>query len=187
VPFGHIGGDDGSGLAEAVALEHRDTDGVEEALQLDIEEGAAADEEFEPSAEILAHFFKEDLVVEQQQRFVDGAPAPAAVQAEAVVGIGRLEGLVEERFHLCALLADPLLNVLAEVLRQGGDAEQKDRPGLLDGDRDILQGFNGGFADRDGGHAGAVFHQGIDAGGMGEAVVPGQDEQRKIPFRDRQQ
>ena len=65
---GRIGRNDWGGLGQAVPLEHGDSDGVEEALEFDVEKRSAADEKLETAAEIFADFFKDQGVVKRQER-----------------------------------------------------------------------------------------------------------------------
>ena len=72
-----IGRDHRRCFGEAVPLIHRHPDRGEEALQLDVEQRAAADEVLHPSAEVLADLREEDRIEEADQgRAGDRHPFP---------------------------------------------------------------------------------------------------------------
>ena len=129
----------GRRLGQPVALEHGDADGVEEPLELDVEQRASADEELEPAAEMRADLAEEEPVVEEDEGLLERPQPLAPVPAFAVVVVGQAQGLPEEGLDLRALLLDALLDVLAEALGQGRDAEQEMGPGLPDVDGNVLE------------------------------------------------
>ncbi len=171
-----IGGDDRRGLGQAIPLEHGNADGVEEALQLDVEQGTAAHEEFQPAAEVLPDLAEQELVIDQIEGLFQGLQAPAPVPSFAVVGGGQLHGPLEEPLHLGPLAPDGLLDALAEVLGQGRHAEQDVGPGLLDVDGDVLQRLQGRGPQLDRGQGRPSAHHGVDAAGVAKGVVPGKDD-----------
>ena len=177
-----VGRDDRRRLGQAVALEHGNAQGIEEALEVDVEQGPAADEEPETAAEVRPDLAEEELVVEGDQRPFQLLQALALVPAFGVVVDGRLHGLGEEGLHLGPLLPDALLDRSTEALGQGRNAQEKLRPGLLDIQRDVAQRFHGRPAQLDRGDGGAAGHQAVDAAGVGEGMVPGQDEERNVVF-----
>ena len=80
VVFGRIGRDDGRGLRKSVSLKHRNADGVEEPLQLRVEQRASAHEEAQASAEGFAHLAEQHGVEQPDRRPQQDAPAlPPAV------------------------------------------------------------------------------------------------------------
>lgn len=137
--FGRVGRDDGRRLREAVTLEHRDADGVEEALQLGVEQRTAADEELQAAAEGLADLAEEEQVEELDRGPEHEAPPLAAAVAVLVVAVGRAERQFEEPLGGGSLGADGALDVLAEVLGQRRYREQEVRPHLADVERDVLE------------------------------------------------
>ncbi len=178
-----VGGDDGGGLGQSVALEHGDAEGVEEALELDVEQGPAADEELEAAAEVLPDLGEQELVVKGQERFLQLFQAEAAVPALGVVVVGQGQGPLEEGLDLGAFLADAFLDVLAEVLGQGGNAEEEVGPDLADVAGQVPDRLHRRPPELDRGHGRAALHHRIDAAGVAEAVVPGQDEERDVMLR----
>ncbi|OPZ65841.1 MAG: hypothetical protein BWY83_02977 [bacterium ADurb.Bin478] len=185
--FRHIGGDDGRCFGQAIALKHGDADGIVETLHVDIQQRAAADEEQQTSAKVFADFAEQELVVEHHHRFEQQAAAFAAIDAEAIVLVGGGQGFFKQLDGARPFGANAFFDVLAEILRQGGHAEQKGRPGLFDIERNVLQSLHGGLADLHRRHGRAVAHQGVDAGHVGKGMIPRKDQQRAIPLRDGQQ
>lgn len=88
---GGVGRDDGRRFRKAVTLVHRDADGVEETLQLGVEQRSAADEELHPTAESLAHLPENRHVEEPDHGPQQHAPTASRTVAVAVIGIGRAE------------------------------------------------------------------------------------------------
>ena len=175
-----VGRDDRRGLGQPVALEHGNAQGVEEPLELDVEQGPAADEELETAAEILPDLAEDELVVEGIEGLLQSLQAAALVPSLGVVVDGELQGLAEEGLDLGPLVADAFLDILPEVLGQSRHAQEKEGPCVADVLGDIAQGFHGRPAEFDRGHRGAAPHQGVDAAGVGEGVIPREDEQGHI-------
>ncbi len=157
--------------------------GVKEPLQLDVQQRGAADEILETAAEIAADLAEDQPVIEEQERLPDLFQPMAAVPALAVVVIGQAQRPAEQRLHAGALLLDAFLDVLAEVPGQGRGAQQDGGPDLADVLRDVLQRLQAGLSLLHRGQGGAVLHHGVDAAGMGEGMVPGQDEQGHVARR----
>ena len=59
---GTVDADHGTGLGEAVTLVHGDANGIEESLQLNVQQCPAADEEFHISAKGLSHFAEDNHI-----------------------------------------------------------------------------------------------------------------------------
>ena len=115
-----VGRDDRGRLREAVALIHRDADGVVVSLEVDVEECSSADEEFHVAAESLAYCLEDDLVEKKHQRLAEDVDELGAlVVAFLVVCDGVLEGEVVEFLDCRAFLGDRGLDALLEVLCEG--------------------------------------------------------------------
>ncbi len=184
VAAGRVGRDDGRGLREAVALEHGDADGVVEALQLGVEQCAAAHEEAQRAAEGLPDFAEEHQVEERHRRPEHAAPAPAPRVAVAVVCVGSTERQAEEALRESPLRADRAFNALAEVFGQSRHREQEVGAHLADVLRDVLERLHRRGADLHRGHRGAAGDHDVEAHDVGEAVVERQDDERAVRRRD---
>ena len=171
--------DDRGGLGETVALEHGHAHGAEEALELDVQQGAAAHEELHPAAEALAHLLEEDLVEQGHEGLAPEGAARAAVVVFLVVLDGVLDGEVEEFLHLRALLLDAGLDVLLEVAGEGRDGQHHVRARLGDGRRDVAQGGEGVLADGHEGDGAGVSHHRVHARHVREAVVQREDDEHR--------
>ena len=179
-----VGADDGRGFREAVALEHGHAHGAEEALQLDVQQGAAAHEEAHAAAEALAHLGEHQFVKQVHQRLAPGGAAGSAVVVFLVVFDGIAQGKVEELLREAAFLLDGALDVLLEVAGQGRNGKHHVRTHLRDGHGHVTQRCQGVFADGDEGDGTAVNHHGVHAGHMGEAVVQREDDEHDLSFVD---
>ena len=74
--------------------------------------------------------------------------------------------------------SDTLLDILLEVLRQGGDAQYQVRLELLYIDRDILQGLHTGTPYLHGSYRGSLRHEDVESYHVGEAMVQREYYQR---------
>jgi len=81
---------------------------------------------------------------------------------------------------------DSFLDVSSGNSCKSGHREHEQRTDLLDVLRYILEGLDGIFARLDRCHAGADLHADVDAGGVGEGVVPGEDEEQDEVFWNRE-
>ena len=176
---GRVGGDDRGRLGHAVALEHRNADGAEISLKLDVQKRAAAHEELHPAAESLSDFLEYDLVEQGHQRLLPQLEETAAVVVLLVVGDREVEGVVVELLDLRPLLVDRGLDVLLEVARQSGNRQHHVRTDLLDRYRNIPERRQRIGSDRNCGDAAAVGHHRVEAGHVGEAVVQRQDDKHR--------
>ncbi len=102
-------------LGQSVALEHRDSDGVEKSLQFDVEQRSAADEELESAAEILAYFPEEDFVEKHGERLLQFAQALSTIPAVAVIVVRKFEGFLKKFLDDRPFLFDAVLDVLSKV------------------------------------------------------------------------
>ena len=91
-----VGGDDRGRLGDAVALENRNSDGIEIPLELDVQKGAATDEELHPASEIFTDFREYDLVEQGDERFLPALEEATAVVIFLIVGNGKLESEIVE-------------------------------------------------------------------------------------------
>ena len=112
---GRVGGDDRGRLGHAVALEHRNADGAEISLKLDVQKRAASHKELHPAAESLTDLLEYDLVEQGHQRLLPKLKDAATVVIFLVVGDCEVEGVVVEFLDLRSLLVDGGLNVFLEV------------------------------------------------------------------------
>ena len=173
-----VGTDDRRGLGQAIALEHRHSHSAEEALQLDVQQRAAAHEKAHTPAKTLAYLLEDKLVEEHHQRLAPGHVQAAAIVVFLVVGDGIPDREVEEFLHLRAFGLDAAFDVFLEIAGQCRHGEHGVRPRLPDGRRHVLEGGQRVLADRHEGDAAAVEHHGVHAGHMGEAVVEREDDQQ---------
>ena len=176
-----VGGDDRGRLGNAVALENRNSDGIEIPLELDVQKGAATDEELHPASEIFTDFREYDLVEQGDERFLPALEEATAVVIFLIVGNGKLESEIVELLDSRAGLPDTGLYVLLEVAGKSRNREHDVRSDLLDGHRHVLQCGQRVGSDRYGGDAAAVGHHGVEACHVCETVVERkQDEHRRI-------
>ena len=179
-----IGADDGRGFREAVALEHGHAHGAEEALQLNVQQGAAAHEELHAAAEAFPHLGEDQFVKQGHQGLSPEGSAGTGVVIFLVVFDGVVQGEVEEFLRETALLLDGAFDVLLEVAGQGRNGQHHVRTHLGDGHRDVPEGGQGILADGHEGDGAAVEHHGVHAGHMGEAVVQRQDDEHDVFLSD---
>ena len=99
---------------QAVALHDGHPDCREKALQLNVEQCAAADKEPELSAKTLSDFGEQDFVKECIERLQKNPCASAPVVAVAVVGVSHAQAAVEKPLSQRAFLADSVFDVFAE-------------------------------------------------------------------------
>ncbi len=125
-----VGADDRGGLGKTVSLEHGHSHSAEEFLELDVQEGAAADEELHPAAEAFTDLLEENLVEEVYERLSPPGAACSAVVVFLIVLDCILDGEVEELLHGGAFLLDAGLDVLLEVSGKGRNGEHHVRTGL---------------------------------------------------------
>ena len=184
VVFGRVGRDDGRRLRESVSLKHRDADGVEEALELRIEQGAPADEELHAAAERLADLAEQQGVEDADHRGEQDPPSAAPAVSVLIVDIGRAERQAEEPLRETALGAYRALDVLAEVLGQRRHRQQEVRLHLADVLRDVLERLHRRGADLHRGYRGAAGDHDVEADDVREAVVERQDDERAVVRRD---
>ena len=181
-----IGADHRSGLRQPVSLEYRHADSVEIFLELDVEQGAAADEELEASAEALAYLREHELVDKG-----DYGLAPPLLPAGlpgivifSVVGYRLLETYIIQLLGERAALPDGLLEILLEVLGERGHGKHHVGTDFAYGHGDVLQKGDRALAAGDGGYASAVAHHHIETGDMGETVVKRQYYEHHRAFVD---
>ncbi len=181
---GGVGADDGRGFREAVTLEHGHAYGAEEALQLNVQQGAAAHEEFHAAAKALAYLGEHQFVKEGNQGLSPEGAAGAGIVVFLVVFDGVVQGKVEEFLRETAFLLDGAFDVFLEVAGQGRHGKHHVRAYLRDGGGHVAQRCQGVFADGNKGDGTAVNHHGVHAGHMGEAVVQRQDDEHDIALCD---
>ena len=173
-----VGRDDRRSLRQAIALEHRNTDGVEEALQLRVEQCTTTYEEAQLTTKGLAHLREEDLVEQSYGRLQDETPALALREGILVVAVSRLKRQLEELLGRGTLGADRRLDVLAEVLGQSGHREEEVRLHLADVERYVTQRLHRRSTHLRRSYGSTTGNHDVEAGHMGEAVVERQDDER---------
>ena len=153
-------------------------EGVEEPLELDVEQRPAADEEFEPAAEVLPDLAEEDLVVEANERLLQRLGAPAPVPALGVVVDRRSSGPCGTGPRPSGPCPrTPFSMFLRKFLARAGTLRRMCGRislmfrGML---RSVSMAVRPGWV---GGDARPRSHQRVDGAGVGEGVVPRQDDQ----------
>ncbi len=184
VPPGRVGRDDRSRLRKAVALEHGDADGIEKALELAVEQGAAADEETQLAAERLPHLREEDAVEESHGGFEQEPPAAPLRVPVLIIGVGCLQRQPEKTLRSGALGPDRAFDALAEILGKRRHREQEMGLHLADVERNVLQGLHRGPADLHGRYGRSAGDHDVESHDMRETVVERQDDERAVPRRN---
>ena len=184
VILGRVGRDDGRRLRKAVSLEHRDADGVEETLQLGIEQRTAADKELQAAAEGLADLAEEHQVEELDRGPEHETPPPAAAVAVLIVAVGRPKRQLEEPLRGETLGADGTLDVLAEILGQRRHRKQEVGAYFADVERDILERLHRRGTHLHRSDRRSAGNHDVESHDMGETVVQRQDDERTVRRRD---
>ena len=172
--------DDGSSLREAIALQHRHTYGVEEALQLRVEQCTTTHEELDIATKACAYLLEENLIEQRNQRLEDKAPALALVKTILIILVGNLQRELKELLHLGALLLDRCLDRLTEILCQSGNRQQHVGLNLLDVDGYILQRLHRCAANLRSGYRCTTRHHNVETCYVRKAVVQRQDDKHRI-------
>ena len=169
--------DDRSSLAKTITLIHRHTYGVEEALQLRVEQCTTTYEELKLSTKGKAHLAEENLVEEGDKWLEDKSPTSTLCISVLIVLIAHLEGKLEEFLGSCTLALDRALDILAEVLCKCRYREQEVRLNLVDICRDITQCLHRSCAYLCSCNGSTARNHNIETADMCKAVIQRQDNQ----------
>ena len=175
-----IGADDRRCLRETVTLEHRYSDSVVIALQLDVEECATAYEELHSSAHALTNSLENEFVKQRNQRFFPKLAESAGIPIFLVVGDGEAECKIVERLHFRAFLLDGRFDILLEIARQSRNGEHHMRPHLGNRHGDVLERSERVFAYRHGSDGATVRHHRVESGYVRKAVVERKDDEHHV-------
>ena len=139
---GTVPRDDGRGFREPVALVDGHTEGGEELLLFDVEEGPSTHTIEDVLSEDHSFYFIEDQSLRdrvwQERPRSNGKRRP--VPAIAVPGNSRGDSRLEQLLDEASLLFDARYDLLHEIARQGGDCHEKVGACLLEVYRNVAKG-----------------------------------------------
>src|SRR5512133_2326648 len=98
-----IGRNYGRCLAESITLVHWDPNGIKESLQLNIEQGTAADEEIELTSEYLTYFAEKDTIEQVKQWFFESLETLPFIIPLLIICISQAKSPVEQHFRYSTL------------------------------------------------------------------------------------
>ena len=179
-----IGRDYGSSLRQTVALHHRDTNSVEETLQLRVEQCATANKEFQLATERLTHLREENLIEQSHHGTQNKTPAATLMEAVLIVFVSGAQSKVKQLLGRCSLSADRGLDALAEILSQRRYRQQEVRLHLADICGDVAQCFHRRTTNLSGCYRCATSDHNVETYDVSKAVVQRQNDQRTIRRRD---
>ena len=176
--------DYGSSLRQTVALHHRDTNSVEETLQLRVEQCATANKEFQLATERLTHLREENLIEQSHHGTQNKTPAATLMIAVLIVFVSGAQSKVEQFLGRCSLSADRALDALAEILSQRRYRQQEVRLHLADICGDVAQCLHRRTTNLRRSYRCATSDHNVETYDVSKAVVQRQNDQRTIRRRD---